>query len=103
MQNQINDFTSDFLPHYLCDYRKTYNTHHALLAVIVKWKNNLDDKGFVGAVFMDLSKTVDTLNHDLLIAKLNEYGLQHNALKLIYKLPSKIKLNTTIRSWEEFT
>ena len=78
-------------------------THHALLAVIVKWKNNLDDKSFVGAVFMDLSKTVDTLNHDLLIAKLNEYGLQHNALKLVYKLPSKIKLNTTIRSWEEFT
>ena len=40
-----------------------------MLAPIEKWKKNLVDKGFEGAVLMNLSKAFDTLNHDLLIAK----------------------------------
>ena len=33
---------------------------------------------------MDLSKAFDTLNHDLLIAKLDAYGFKMNSVKLIY-------------------
>ena len=47
-------------------------------------KKNLDDKGYEGAVLMDLSEAFDTLNHDILIAKLSAYGFEHDALKLIY-------------------
>ena len=64
--------------------KKGYSKQQALLPLIDKWKKDLDDKGYRGAVLMDLSRAFDTLNHNLLIAKLNAYGFKHNALTLIY-------------------
>ena len=44
MQKQVNGFISNCLSSYLCGYRKGYNTQQALLALMEKWKENLDDK-----------------------------------------------------------
>ena len=38
---------------------------------------------------MDLSKVVDTLNHNLLLAKLNVYGFSFNAIKFIQRFLSE--------------
>ena len=43
----------------------------------------LDEKGFGGAVLMNLSKAFDTLNHELLIAKLSAYGCNNESLKSV--------------------
>ena len=71
------------LSQYLCGYRKGYSVQHALITLLEQWRISLDNNGFGGAIRMDLSKAFDTLNHDLVIAKLHSYGFSMKALKLI--------------------
>ena len=98
-------YVDHFLPPYLFGYRKGFSTQQALLSLIEKWKNILNKKGYGGAVLMDLSKAFDTLNHDLLIAKLNAYGFTRESLKLIKRYltnrSQRSKVNTNFRSWSE--
>ena len=51
--------------------------------MVENWRVSLDKGGHGGAVLMDLSKAFDTLDHDLLIAKLHAYGLGIRSLRLI--------------------
>ena len=87
--------------------KKLSNTQQALLALRKKLKRNLDDKGYGGAVLIDLSKAFDTVNHNLLMAKLSAYGFEHDVLKLIYSYLTnrwhRTKINSVFSSWEELT
>ena len=47
-----------------------------------KWQNKFDSGSFVGTILMYLSKAYDCLRHDLLIAKLEAYGLDNGSLNL---------------------
>ena len=69
MQKQLTSHLQRILSPYLWGYRKGFNTQQALILLIENRNKSLDNRGFSGAVFMDLSKTFDTLNHTLLIAK----------------------------------
>ena len=68
-----------------------------------KWKKILDDKGYAGIVLMDLSKAFDTINYELLIAKLHAYGFTKEALTLIGGYLSDrwqhVKINDTFSTW----
>ena len=54
---------------------------------------------------MDLQKAFDTLNHELLIAKLDAYGFSKSAVKLIYSYLKnrwqRVKVNNSFISWTE--
>ena len=56
---------------------------------------------------MNLSKAFDTLNHDLLIAKLAVYGFETNALRYMKSyLPNRkqrVRVNKTFSEWERIT
>ena len=49
-----------------------------------KWLTTLDNKKVIAALSMDLPKALDSLPHDILIAKIHAYGFEMRALKLIY-------------------
>ena len=55
----------------------------ALTMLPEKWEKVLDDIGYAGTVLMDLTNAFDTINHELLIAKLHVYGFSKEALTLI--------------------
>ena len=105
MEKQITPFIDTYLSPYLCGYRKGYSTQHALLSLLEKWKQSLDKGGYAGGVLMDLSKAFDTLNHELLIAKLDAYGFSKSALKLVYSYLKnrwqRVKVNSSFSSWTE--
>ena len=69
--------------HILCGYRKGFSIQQALLSLLERWKDVLDQKGYDGAVLVYLSKAFDTLNYDLLIVKLHAYGFSGEPLQLI--------------------
>ena len=110
-QRQITSYIETYLSPFLCGYRKGYNVQHALIALIEKNRISLDKKGYGGggggggAILMDLSKAFDTLNHDLLIAKLHAYGFDIVSLKLITSYLTNrwqwTKVNNSYSSWTE--
>ena len=106
MQKQMVNYVEEFLSPYLCGYRKGFNAQYALVAMVERWKECLDrDGGFAGAILMDLSKAFDTINHELLIAKLDAYGFEDSALHIVQSYLSdrwqRTKINTSFSSWEE--
>jgi len=105
MQKQIVNFMNAYLSLYLCGYRKGFSTQTALLSLLEKWKKCLDKNGYAAAVLMDLSKAFDTINHELLIAKLHAYGFSKNSLTLIRSYLRNrlqhVKINKSFSSWSE--
>ena len=89
----------------MCGYRKGFSTQQALLALTENWGKSLDNKGFGGALLMDLSKAFATLNHELLIAKLHAYGFNRSSIKFLHSYFSnrwyKNKVNNKFSFWTE--
>ena len=74
---------SNKLSKYIAVFRKCHRTQHSLLVMSEKWRKALDKGEYVCTILMDLLKAFDTINHDLLQAKLKSYGFSDNALKLM--------------------
>ena len=102
---QLSNHFDNILSKFQCGFRKGYSPQHCLLLMIDKWKKAVDNHKVFGAVLTDLSKAFDCICHDLLIAKLNAYGLSLPALKLITDYLQNRKQRTKIGSiysdWED--
>ena len=55
-------------------FRQNYSTMHALISLTETIRKYLDEEKFVGGIFVDLQKVFDTVEHDILLTKLEHYG-----------------------------
>ena len=75
-----------FLDKYNCLYKKqfgfwnSHSTNHALASITEEIRKALDNDEFLCGVFLHFQKAFDTVNHEILIAKLNHYGRREIAL-----------------------
>ena len=61
-------------------FRASHSINHALVSLTEAIKNSLDNRKFGCGIFIDLQKAFDTVNHHILLMKLEHYGIRGTAL-----------------------
>ena len=81
VHSRVYQFLEDFQCIYSRQFgfRKNHSTNHALIDITETIRLALDNKKYACGVFVDLQKAFDTVNHDILISKLDHYGVRGTA------------------------
>ena len=81
--NRLNKYISKYniLSKSQYGFRANYSTQLALIDLVDKISSSLDKCNHTVGIFVDLSKAFDTIDHEILLSKLNRYGIRGTALE----------------------
>ena len=57
-------------------FQRNVSTNYALVDVVTQSFENINNNMYTGLIFLDLTKAFDTVNHKILLHKLDHYGIQ---------------------------
>ena len=57
-------------------FRTKHSTNHAIISIVDNIQRVVEEKEFSCGIFLDFSKAFDTVNHEILIRKLENYGIR---------------------------
>ena len=80
----IDKAVDKYLSSFISVYQQNYSTQHVLICLLEEWREGLDNYFDVRGVFMDLFKAFDCIPHDLLIAKLEDFGFNDYLVHYLY-------------------
>ena len=64
-------------------FRSNHSTEYAAVKLVDHISKEMESGNTPAALYIDLSKAFDTLSFDILLYKLNHYGIKDNAFKLL--------------------
>ena len=83
MYNRLISFVNKhkLLYSYQFGFREKYSTSLAMIYLVDKISQSLDDGDYVLGLYLDFTKAFDTVNHQILLQKLQHYGIRGIVLK----------------------
>lgn len=88
-------------------FRRRHSTQNALSKLLKQVSDAKNNNKHVLAMFIDVKKAFDSVQHDILLKKLEFYGLDKNALKwfesYLYRRKQKVKISGTYSKTEILT
>ena len=105
MEKIIHIILYNFLEHHKAilpsqfGFQKNKSTMHSLSEIVEQIKYCIEGKEYGCGIFIDLKKAFDTVNHNILLQKLEHFGVRGTSLKCfssyLYKRSQFVSYNNT--------